>query len=526
MRISQVFPSPVPKWAIASSCGNLRQGTCPPCLQPVSELKRSIPPCMSPSDQQLAVPHQNNSASAANPSRRQFVRGVSGALASAAALSRIAAAQAAKPNQSNEVQLSEIHAATDQPEKAPGPFLPPNRRVGFAIVGLGRLSLNQILPAFAKSEYCKPVALVSGDRTKALKIAAQYGIAESNITDYAGYEKLKDMPGVDVIYIVLPNGLHREFVVRGAKTGKHILCEKPMANSAAECEEMIAACKQADIKLMIAYRQQYEPMNRTLEKAVRDGKLGKLRSVVASNSQNQGDPTQWRLNKKLAGGGCMPDVGIYCLNAARFLSGEEPEEVFATVVQPKDDPRFKEVEARCEVIARFPSGLTTNFTCSYDIHRSTFLRLEGSEAFGEMDPGVRLPRQQVALFQARRRQGGRDGPVDRRQRPIRAGDGPHGHVRPEQSGAAHAGRRGTAGSTHRGGDLQVGGHRQERQATAAERFHAWTGTASLGELVLRVVGCKPGSACLAVFRPVGNCLLLCRLHAPDAARCSLRALNE
>ena len=319
-------------------------------------------------------------------SRRGFLRSASGALAGAATLAAGAAGQAAKPNAQNQVQLSEIHAATDQPEKAPGPFLPPNRRVGFAVVGLGRLSLNEILPAFAKSDYCKPVALVSGDRGKALKIAAQYGIAESNITDYAGFEKLKDMAGVDVIYIVLPNGLHREFVVRGAKIGKQILCEKPMANSAAECEEMIAACRQASVKLMIAYRQQYEPMNRTLEKAVRDGKLGKLRSIVASNSQNQGDPTQWRLNKKLAGGGCMPDVGIYCLNAARFLSGEEPEEVFATVIQPKDDPRFREVEARCEVIARFPGGLTANFTSSYDVHRSTFLRLEGSEAFGEMDP--------------------------------------------------------------------------------------------------------------------------------------------
>lgn len=327
-----------------------------------------------------------NSTTESALSRRNFLRTASGALAGAAALATGAAGQAAKPNQQNDVQLSNIHATTEPVEKAPGPFLPPNCRVGFAIVGLGRLSLDQILPAFAKSDYCKPVALVSGDRTKALKVAAQYGIAESNITDYAGYEKLRDMPGVDVIYIVLPNGMHREFVVRGAKTGKHILCEKPMANSASECEDMIAACKQANIKLMIAYRQQYEPTNRTLEKAVRDGKLGKLRSVVASNSQNQGDPSQWRLNKKLAGGGCMPDVGIYCLNATRFLSGEEPDEVFATIVQPKDDPRFKEVEARCEVIAKFPSGLTANLTSSYDIHRSAFLRLEGSEAFGEMDP--------------------------------------------------------------------------------------------------------------------------------------------
>ncbi|MGI4758913.1 MAG: Gfo/Idh/MocA family protein [Janthinobacterium lividum] len=318
-------------------------------------------------------------------SRRGFLRSATGALA-AAALTAGAAAQTSKPGSETAVKLSPIHAANEPPESAPGPFLPPNKRVGFAVVGLGRLSLDQILPAFAKSDYCKVTALVSGDRGKALKIAAQYGIAESNIIDYAGYEKLKDMPGVDVIYIVLPNSMHREFVLRGAKIGKQILCEKPMAVSSHECEEMIAACKAANVKLMIAYRQQYEPMNRTLQKAVADGKLGKVRSFVASNSQNEGDPTQWRLNRKLAGGGCMPDVGIYCLNAARFLTGEEPEEVFATVVQPKDDPRFKEVEARCEVIARFPSGMTANFTSSYDVHRSTFLRLEGTDGFAEMDP--------------------------------------------------------------------------------------------------------------------------------------------
>ncbi len=318
-------------------------------------------------------------------SRRGFLRTATGALAGVA-LTAGAAAQTGKPGSETAVQLSPIHASTDAPENAPGPFLPPSKRVGFAVVGLGRLSLDQILPAFSRSEYCKVTALVSGDRAKALKLAAQYGVQESNITDYAGYEKLKDMPGVDVIYIVLPNSQHHEFVLRGAKIGKHILCEKPMASSSRECEEMIAACKAANVKLMIAYRQQYEPMNRTLQKAVADSKLGKVRSIVASNSQNQGDPTQWRLNRKLAGGGSMPDVGIYCLNASRFLTGEEPDEVFATIVQPKDDPRFREVEARCEVIARFPSGMTANFTTAYDVHRSNFIRLEGTEAMAEMDP--------------------------------------------------------------------------------------------------------------------------------------------
>ena len=292
----------------------------------------------------------------------------------------------AKPGSANQVQLPPIHAANEAPESAPGPFLPNDRRVGFAIVGLGRLSIDQILPAFGASKLCRPAALVSGDREKARKLAAQYGIPESNITDYAGYERLRDMPGVDVIYIVLPNGMHREFVERGAKIGKHILCEKPMANSAADCEAMIDACKRANVKLMIAYRQQYEPMNRYLQQAVQSGRLGKLRSIVASNSQNEGDPTQWRLKRALAGGGCLPDVGIYCLNAARFLSGEEPIEVFGATVQPKDDPRFAEVESHCSFTARFPSGVVATCTTAYDVHRSTFLRLEGTDAWAEMDP--------------------------------------------------------------------------------------------------------------------------------------------
>ncbi len=317
-------------------------------------------------------------------SRRSFLRTAAAGVAAAAAIAPVALAQ--QQGAPNKVTLPQIDAPTEAPLKTPGPFLPGGERVGFAIVGLGHLSLDQILPAFSMSKYCKPVALVSGDPAKARKIAAQYGIADDHLTDYAGYERLKDMPGVDAIYIVLPNSMHREFVLRGAAIGKHILCEKPMANSVADCEAMIAACKKANVKLMIAYRQQYEAMNRTLGDAVKSGKLGKLRSMVATNSQAEGDPTQWRLKRALAGGGCLPDVGIYCLNAARFLSGEEPQEVFGATLQPKDDPRFTEVESHCSFVLKFPSGFVATCTTAYDVHRSTFLRLEGSEAWGEMSP--------------------------------------------------------------------------------------------------------------------------------------------
>ena len=336
---------------------------------------------------------QTNTPAESGTTRRRFLQTAATGVGTLAALGATpdllaqADPRAHKPNAANKVQLPPIHnTATEQSEKAPGPYLPPGRRIGYALVGLGRLSIDQILPAFATSRFCKPVALVSGHRDKALKLAAQYGIPESNITDYENYERLKDMPEVEAIYIVLPNSMHKEFTVRGAKIGKHILCEKPMATSAADCETMIAACKAANVRLMIAYRQQYEPLNLFLQQTVAAGKLGKVRSVVASNSQNEGDPTQWRLKRSLAGGGCLPDVGIYCLNAARFLTDEEPEEVTAMTIQPRDDPRFKEVESRCSFVLRFPSGMVATLTTAYDVHHSSFLRLEGTEAMAEMDP--------------------------------------------------------------------------------------------------------------------------------------------
>ena len=291
-----------------------------------------------------------------------------------------------KPNEADDVQLSQIHATTEQPEKVPGPIESGDQRTGYAIVGLGRLALGQILPAMGKSKYSKPVALVSGDREKAVKIAAQYGIKQSAIYDYTSYDRIAENPEVKAIYIVLPNSMHAEFVVRGAKAGKHILCEKPMATSVKDCERMIAACKAANVKLMIAYRSQYEVYDRAMIKMIRDGKFGSLKQFISTNSQNQGDPTQWRLKRELAGGGCMPDVGVYCLNAARFLSGEEPYEVQASTTQPKDDPRFAEVEASCQVIAKFPSGFTATFNSAYNAHKSQFLRVEGTEAFAELNP--------------------------------------------------------------------------------------------------------------------------------------------
>jgi predicted dehydrogenase len=317
-------------------------------------------------------------------SRRVFLRSV--AAASALSSSAVPQQEASKSVSTPRVQLPQIHGPSEQDEIAPGPFLPDDQRVGYAVVGLGRLAINQILPAFRKSQKAKLVALVSGDTQKANTLAMQYGISSKNTYGYDEYDRLADNTAVKAIYIVLPNSMHEEYVIRGARAGKHILCEKPMTTSSASAERMIGACKRANVKLMVAYRQQYEPHNIALRKLVTDGHLGNLRGFVSSNSQQQGDPSQWRLKRSLSGGGCLPDVGLYCLNAARFLSGEEPTSVFATLYEPKDDPRFREVEAGCSFSVRFPSGFIATCTTSYDVHKSQFLRLEGTSAWAELSP--------------------------------------------------------------------------------------------------------------------------------------------
>lgn len=264
-------------------------------------------------------------------------------------------------------------------EPTPRP-LPPAERVGFAIVGLGRLSLNQILPAFGSCKYAKPAALVSGDRDKMRLVGHQYGIPESSLYGYDTFDRIADNPDVKVVYVVLPNSMHHEFVLRAAKAGKHVICEKPMANTSAEAREMIAACAGANVRLMIAYRCQYEPHNRALIRMARTGEYGPPKLIEASNGQNQELNDQWRLKKGLAGGGALPDIGLYCLNATRYLTGEEPVEVQAQVHSTPGDPRFREVEEAVTFLLRYPSGVLAHCAASYGIHQTKPLRLHTPQA--------------------------------------------------------------------------------------------------------------------------------------------------
>lgn len=261
-------------------------------------------------------------------------------------------------------------APTERPAGPPPAPLPPSERVGFAVLGLGRLALEEILPAFGQAKRAKLVALISGTPEKAARVAAQYGVSPDALYGYDDWAKVGANGAIDAVYVVTPNALHKAAVVAAAGAGKHVLCEKPMATSSADCEAMIAACAKAERHLMIAYRCQYEPNNRAVQALVRERRYGAAGLIDAVNVQNMAAPDQWRFRKALSGGGALPDIGLYCLNAARFLTGEEPIEVFGRTFAPPGDPRFREVEEMVSFTLRFPSGLVANSAASYGLHEN------------------------------------------------------------------------------------------------------------------------------------------------------------
>ena len=283
------------------------------------------------------------------------------------------------------VTLPPLHAPSDGGDPVPNPA-PPDKRLGIAVVGLGTLSLGQIIPGFGQATGVRLAALVSGHREKALVVAAEHGLPPTAIYDYDNFDAIKNNPAIDIVYIVLPNAMHAEFTERAAAAGKHVLCEKPMATNVAEAERMVKACADAKRKLMIAYRLQYDVAHRTLIGMARSNTHGRLRYIEAVNGQNDAANGQWRQIKALAGGGSLPDVGLYCLNAFRYITGEEPVSVTGRVTRPKDDPRFRQIEDLATFTLEFPSGVVATGTSSYGFHENRQLRCMAENAWFGLDP--------------------------------------------------------------------------------------------------------------------------------------------
>ena len=275
----------------------------------------------------------------------------------------------------------------------PAPSANPDRKIGYAVVGLGVIA-GHFLPGALLTTNSRITALVSGHREKAERIAAQYDVPTNSIYNYENFDEIAHNPAIDAVYVALPNSIHAEYTIRAAKAGKHVMCEKPMATTVADCEAMIAACKAANVKLMIAYRCHFEPTHLKAIQIIRDGSLGKIQAIESAFGFNI-SPAQWRLSKKFAGGGPLMDVGIYCLNATRYLTGEEPEHIAAFASTIDRDGRFAEVEESVSWTMRFPSGILATCNTTYGSEMLGYVRVYGSKGFLHMDPafnydGVRL----------------------------------------------------------------------------------------------------------------------------------------
>jgi len=256
------------------------------------------------------------------------------------------------------------------------------RRIGYCVIGLGRIA-EHFLEGTKNSEHSKITALVSGHRDKAERIAAQYGVPRESIYSYEEFDRIATNPAIDAVYVALPNSMHAEYTIRAAKAGKHVLCEKPMAISSAECQQMIDACRNAHVKLMIAYRLHFEPITLKAFDIVRSGKLGRLQAMEGAFGFNI-KPGEWRCNKKLAGGGSLFDVGIYCLNAFRMFTGEEPLGYQAQTSTQDHDGRFNEVEENISWLMRFPSGALATGASSYGADLNGYIRFHGARGWLQM----------------------------------------------------------------------------------------------------------------------------------------------
>jgi glucose-fructose oxidoreductase len=254
--------------------------------------------------------------------------------------------------------------------------------VRYAVVGLGHIAQVAVLPGFAHARNSQLAALVSGDPKKLKKLGKKYGVPLTY--SYEQYDECLRSGAIDAVYISLPNDMHREYTVRAAKAGIHVLCEKPLAVSVREGEAMLEAALKNQVKVMTAYRLHFEPANLSTMELVRSGRLGEPRYFNSTFSFQITDPENIRL-KEERGGGAIFDIGIYCINAARYLFSDEPVEAFAMTVK-SGDPRFKEVDETTSVILRFPKERLASFTISFGSSTSGRYELVGTKGSVVLDP--------------------------------------------------------------------------------------------------------------------------------------------
>ena len=256
-----------------------------------------------------------------------------------------------------------------------------------AIMGLGSYG-SRVADAMQSCKKAKLVGVISGTPSKIKDWQSKYNIPEKNCYNYENFDAIKNNPEIDAVYVITPNALHHDQVIRVAKAGKHAICEKPMAVNAKEGQEMIDACRKANVKLLVGYRMHFEPKTLEIIRMRKEGEMGKILFFEGLSGFKIGDPNQWRLNKKLSGGGAMMDIGIYSVNGARYMIGEEP--IWVTAQETKTNPgKFKEgVDETILFQLGFPGGAVASCLSTYTMNNLDRFFLNGEKGFGELQPAT------------------------------------------------------------------------------------------------------------------------------------------
>jgi glucose-fructose oxidoreductase len=257
------------------------------------------------------------------------------------------------------------------------------KKLGVALVGLGYYSTDILAPSLQLTEHCELVGVVTGTPSKAEKWKEQYKLSDKNIYNYDTFDSIANNPAIDVIYVVLPPSMHMEYTMRAAKAGKHVWCEKPMAMTVTECQNMIDACNKNKVTLSIGYRVHHEPNTQRIIQFRKDLTYGKVISAEAAAGYFDGRTNHWKQQKKM-GGGVMYDMGVYPLNATRYATGLEPIAVtaFASTTRPEI---YTEVEEIMNFDLEFKDGVTAKGEASFGKNMNT-LSVTCSKGWYKLSP--------------------------------------------------------------------------------------------------------------------------------------------
>jgi predicted dehydrogenase len=265
------------------------------------------------------------------------------------------------------------------------PYQGPVLRV--AILGLGSYG-TRVAEAMRTCKKARLVGAISGTPSKIKDWQSKYNIPEKNCYNYENFDQVKNNPDIDAVYVITPNALHKEHVIRAAKAGKQVICEKPLSVNAKDGQEMVDACKKAGVKLLVGYRMHFEPNTLEIIRMRNAGDFGKVMFFQGLSGFRIGDPKQWRLNKELAGGGAMMDIGIYSINGARYMIGEDP--IWVTAQETKTDTvKFKEgVDETIQFQLGFPGGAVASCLSTYSMNFLDRFFLSGVQGFAELNPST------------------------------------------------------------------------------------------------------------------------------------------